>query len=237
MCLTKMALNRDLLNKRIEEINQYYVFLKSIDDNCVLFFPHKKTHTKKKITDDIIPILKANFLLILYNLVESVVTDSIKQIYDLLASENLTYEKAINEIQILWIELNHKNFKKDLNGVSKWEQIRDTICSIANEIVKIKIDSEYFKVGWNIDKQKIEEIVKAHWISEKIRRKSWTWNRLHEVKIKRNDLAHWNFSFAEIWRNYTIQQLWEIQKDILNYIESILWNIDDYLANKKYLRP
>lgn len=226
-----------MLSKRIDEVKQYYSFLRSMDDNCLLFFPHKKTHSKKKLSDDILPILKANFLLILYNLIESVIIDSIKQVYDILFSENLTYEKAINEIQVLWLELNHKNFKKDKEGTKKGEQIRDIILNITDEIIKLNVDAEYFKTGWNIDKKKIEEIIKSHWISEKIRRKTWTWNRLHEVKSKRNDLAHWNFSFSEIGRNYTIEQLWEINKDVVTYIEAILNNIDNYIDQKKFIRP
>jgi len=231
-----MALNRDLFNKRIDEVDQYFWFLRSIDENCLLFFPQKKTHTKKKIPDDIIPILKANFLLILYNLMESVIIDSIKQIYDILQSENLTYENAINEIQALRIELNHKSFKKDAQWIKKGEQIRNIIKNIEGEKIKLSMDmdKEYFNLGWNIDKQKIEMIAKSHWFSAKIRNKKWT--RLHEVKTKRNDLAHWNFSFWEIWRNYTVKQLWEINNDITNYIQAILNNVDTYLDSKNFIR-
>ena len=59
---------------------------------------------------------------------------------------------------------------------------------------------------------------------------------LVKVKTKRNELAHGKISFSDCGRDISIDELNQIQKDVIAYLEKILNNIEDYIENKSYLR-
>ena len=64
--------------KRVEEINVYFLLIENIEEkDAVLYFPNKRTHKYQPHNAELIKILKANLFLLLYNLSESSIKQSL----------------------------------------------------------------------------------------------------------------------------------------------------------------
>jgi hypothetical protein len=51
----------------------------------------------------------------------------------------------------------------------------------------------------------------------------------------RNDLAHGNKSFAEVGQKVSIEDLLKVKEEVIEYLQQILQNIQDYLDKQEYL--
>lgn len=215
--------------KRVEEINIYFLLLENIEEkDAVLYFPNKRTHKYQPHNAELIKILKANLFLLLYNLSESSIKQSLSEIYEQITDQQLKYEEVIDEIKKIWIDEKHNNFKN--KGT---ENIFKAINNLAEEIIEIRFDSEKVISG-NIDGRKIKEFSVKHGFSSKVHKNAKDGVKLHQVKTQRNNLAHGHISFAECGRNYTISDLREIKHQVIIYLRRILKNIERYLDNQKF---
>jgi len=119
---------QDFENRK-SEIDNYFKFLSIFDDD------NTKIQYKKDggiITEKIQPqfqiILIANAFLILYNLIESTVRNSIIEIYTKIEDDELTFDELSDNLQKIWIKqttdkLKENNFKP--------ETLRDYVLSLA----------------------------------------------------------------------------------------------------------
>ena len=215
--------------KRVTEIELFFKHLENLEEKgALLYFPNRTRNKYLSHNNELIKILKANVFLLLYNLAESSIRQSLAEIYDTITSENLTYQEVIDEIKKIWIVQNHKNFRN--LGI---DNIFTAINQLANETIDIKFDSEKLISG-NVDGRKIREFSDKHGFSERTHRNAKNGNKLHQIKTQRNNLAHGNTSFAECGRVYTILQLRETKKEVILYLRNILRNIKTYLDNREY---
>lgn len=88
----------DMFNERVEEINLYFEALKELDSESF----QRTENAQHYYNDNFIKILKANTLLMIYNLVESTVMGGILEIYDRVRQEGLTYAGVCSEIKDIW---------------------------------------------------------------------------------------------------------------------------------------
>lgn len=54
------------------------------------------------------------------------------------------------------------------------------------------------------------------------------------IKEKRNKLAHGQFTFSEIGRDYTINELIGFKNNTKNYLDNVLSEIESYINYKGY---
>jgi hypothetical protein len=217
---------------RAQEIEMYFSFLeKIIKENAELYFPNKKRRSTSTIDPELQKVLKAHGFLILYNLVESSIKKSIEKIYEKVTAENIYYKDIRDELKIIWIKINHKNFKD-----KSAQDIFKAIDKIADDSIAMAFDSTKVIAG-NIDARKIREFAGEYGFSIRTHRQAKHGGKLLEVKTKRNDLAHGVESFAECGRQYTLEQMIETKREVIIYIRGILKNVDSYLSSKSYLKP
>ena len=60
---------------------------------------------------------------------------------------------------------------------------------------------------------------------------------LKAIKGRRNDLAHGTYSFTEIGKEYTIEDLGRMKNEAIKYLAEIIQNIELYLNSKSYILP
>ena len=89
---------RDEFNNRLAEVNKYFDFLEKIESEYKILMNHSKT-LSFTIDDELLKILKANGFLILYNLIEATILNSIIAIFDEIKVDNLSYEKVSEKIK------------------------------------------------------------------------------------------------------------------------------------------
>ena len=104
-------------------------------------------------------ILKANVFLLLYNLVESTIRQSLVAICDAVATEALSYSELQENIQLLWIQTKHKNFQ-NLGAASIFSVLR----ALPEEVVQLSFEQKLAS-GGNLDARKIREFAEQYGFS------------------------------------------------------------------------
>ena len=203
-------------NIKVIEIKKYYNHIKENESN---------------LSSDIFKILKANLFLMLYNLMESTVRNSIEEIHETINNDNIDYKNCIDSIKALWIEFNYKKFTQKSS-----KNITDIIKSI--ELDKVIIDYNLYttrvksnEISGNIDGQKIRKISEKYKINVNRRVNG---HKLLTIKNTRNRLAHGEATFSEIGQIYNINDLNLIRKECKIYLKEYLLNVEKYINNKKY---
>jgi len=218
---------------RIKEIDTYFNFLENIlVDKAELYFHSKKQKKSKPIELELTKILKANGFLLLYNLVESSIKKSIEEIYINLNKENITYKDVREEIKKKWIEIKYKNFKPDIFIA---EKIFFCIANIEQDLIEMPTNLKE-RIAGNIDSRKIRDYSTAFGFSSKTHHTAKDGEKLFIVKNKRNDLAHGIVSFSDCGKDYTIEELLIIKKEVISYLKGILKNVNTYILKKEYLQ-
>jgi ribosomal protein S8 len=198
---------------RVLEINLYFSFIDSF--------------TPPSGLEDVNKILKSNLILMLYNLVESSISNSIEEIHNNIYANSTSFDILKSGLKETIIKnLNRKNPKNFIQNLN----------SIATDIVKKCFDKQKVFNG-NVDSRKIRDLSSSYGFNSNTNYSSTkNGEALVVIKGKRNDLAHGIFSFVEVGKEYTIQDL-EIMKDqTINYLTEIISNIEIYLNNQEYLQ-
>lgn len=210
-----MQETKRILQERIIEIDEYYSYISSINEN--------------QIDPTVFKILKANILLMLYNFVEAVVSNSVDAIRSGIHNDNdANFDCLKNEIKSQIIRDLKQNISPD-NFVH--------LCSvISKDIIKMSFKKENISKG-NIDRDVINSISLTYGFNVKNSNYVETGHgeTLTVIKDKRNDLAHGTFSFAEIGKEYSIPDLEKLKNKTVKYLTFVVNEIEVYLTSKLYL--
>ncbi len=190
-----------------------------------VYFDFLKNYNSTGADDNLFKILKSNLLLMLYNLVESSMSNAIEAIHNNIHSNTISFNLLKNNFKSLII----KNTKQ-INPNDLISKIKD----IATDIVKHSFKKDELFSG-NVDSRKIKELGSQYGFnSDTDYAKTKHGTHLVTIKGKRNDLAHGVFSFAEVGKEYPIEDLEDMKDTTICYISEILDNIESYLLNREY---
>lgn len=207
-----MNVVRDIFNERKDEVNAYYNFVNNYQPTGA--------------DDSLFKILKSNLILMLYNLVESTISNAIEEIHNNIHSNTVSFNSLKVELKQLIIG-NIKNVSPN--------KFVTNINDIAIDIIKHSFSKEKMFNG-NIDGQKIREISSKYGFdSNTDYAKTKHGTCLVQIKGRRNDLAHGTFSFTEVGKEYSIEDLETIKDETINYLSEILDNIEYYLIEGEYV--
>jgi hypothetical protein len=208
--------------KRASEIETYFNALAFLDKgNCSIVCTDILGNKDTKIIDNQLSIiLKANGFLLLYNLIEATVRNSISAIFNSIHSTNATFKDLTDELQKLWISQEIKQMKQDdLLSFSK-KILEDELLTFKAECVNI---------SGNIDARKIREIAKQFGYQEPKNGRD-----LLTIKEKRNKLAHGEYTFVEIGKDYTVQELLKFKDATKDYLSIVLSEIENFINSKGF---
>lgn len=219
-----MTDTRNEYNRRLDEVEIYFNALSFLDKGpceikCIDILG---VETSMPVDDNLSKILKANGFLLLYNLIESTIRKSIGAIFKAIHASSSSYKNLSSDIRRLWVKQECKNAT-----IEKIVSIADSI--LANELLSFKEDC--ITISGNIDAQEIRKILKQLGGNE-----ISNGHNLKIIKDKRNHLAHGEFSFTEIGKDYTIQDLVKYKNDATEYLNKVLDEIQRYIENENYLK-
>lgn len=219
-------------NTRLQEIEKFFNFLIVLDNNnChVTYSDAFGDDQTTQIDTDLLKIMKANGFLLLYNLIESTVLKSIQAIFDNITDMQLTFHQLSENLKTLWI--NHKG--RSLKGVDdiNVNKVRNIMREVANSIVANEIanlETSCINISGNIDAREIRSIANKFGFDD-----TNTCEHLLTIKTKRNHLAHGDFSFSEIGRDFSVPQLLILKDESLVYLNDVMNNIEQYINIKKF---
>lgn len=224
-----MAETRSEFNNRVDEVNTYCKFLYDLDGDPVLFYPHKKTYRKKEVDEKMLKIMKASFFLVLYNLCESTIYNSMDTLNRAISNEGAKYSDVSDLIKLKWI----KEKKKEYFENNSNQNIREKIGNIALDIIELTFDGK--ELSGNTSASTIIKLSQSYGFSSRTHYSTRNGTEITTIKNKRNHLAHGNISFSECGKDYTVDELDRIRKQIITHLTGIIKNIDDYIQAKGYL--
>jgi len=204
-------------HNNIQEVNDYFEFVKLIDNLSELAVPSQATY---KIDRELQKVLKANCYLILYNLIEGSIRTGIEAIFLALSQQNLTYAQVNHPIKQIWLQYKYKVFK---TGVSHAEVV-DIIETIFDDIIKIDYDdyiekNKHHDISGSLDVRKVRELADVYGFSPP----TITCDSLGLIKHQRNRLAHGRISFSEAGKFNDIEELIDIKNDVIQYLEMLTY--------------
>lgn len=221
-----MSWKADFL-KRVAEIEGYFEFLSKLDG------PHARLHYEDEngnllsepIDQEVLKTLRAASLLIMYNLVESAIKSAIETIYDDLKQKKVNFDDVRDELKQVAISNLRRNGKDLL-----LKQI-----TLAADILTIPFKREELFSG-NVDAKKIRETAaKYGFSSNSTSPQARGGVGLLVIKTRRNDLAHGDYSFSEVGRDFPVPDLVDLKTEVVAYLTDIVTNIEQYVAREEYL--
>jgi len=232
---------RDEYNNRVREIDSFYEILKVIELESPKISAYDLNESSEKvvlISPSKIDTLRSTAYLLLYNLIESTIYNSMTTIFDEIKDCELKYSEVIDDVQKYWLNNIYKH-----NDNKKKETIIETIINIANKISSeiIQLSSNEINYGGSLDAQKIFATAKSmkidinniHFIYDKNKHGE----SLVDVKKKRNWLAHGEKSFIEVGSTSTYNQLKDSKNYICDFLDEFIKSVETYITNKHFQVP
>ena len=210
--------------KRKEDVDEAYKlldFILSVETHRNN--PLQYNGVKFILTQEMQCILKAQFLIVLYNMVESTVYDCLNAIYDTILDEKLVYSKLSMEMKNMWQSYLHRNNLLDKNKTDK-----------ELENMPIYFENLSINISGNLDFRKIKEIFEKHGCILDLSKRDLIGESLLIVKSKRNSLAHGDISFSTCGSNYLLSDLKKFQEHIIICMEDVVDKTYNFLKEKKY---
>jgi len=209
-------------NVRVQEIEDYFKFIHRVDDNEILIQNNESDEPAYSSVEqqNLLRTFKASALLMLYNLMESSITNAVEAIFDELGQRGLHFDQCRDEIRLVVLS-NIRRYKP--------EKLLPDISILATDIVTKTFRRETIVSG-NVDAREIKEVARRYGF----RVPQGRGDRLLTVKTHRNDLAHGSKSFAEVGRSFSVQDILDIKNDVVSYLNETLNHVADYLNSQSY---
>lgn len=209
---------------RVNEIESYFDFVLNVaNGNTQLIKKGEALESaySSQNQSDLVRTFKATAFLLLYNLMESTVSNAVEAIFDELSSLTISYDDCRKEIRrVVLTNLKQQDVVEILPVLS-----RLSIDVVSKTFRKNKI------VSGNVDAKKIRKVADEYGFAHP----SADGTSLATIKSSRNDLAHGSKSFAEVGRDYTITQLIEMKDKAIDYLNAMLANVASYIIQQHYL--
>nr|WP_320021286.1 MAE_28990/MAE_18760 family HEPN-like nuclease [uncultured Draconibacterium sp.] len=216
--------------KRKVEINTFLDYLVLLDKDSIELKYTENLETKyKPVSSEFLTTLTANSFLLLYNVIESTIRNSIIAIYDNIKEEGVTFNELSDNLKKLWTKFETDRFKE---GNFRMETIREFVLDFANKIVTREVvvfSEDWMDFSGNLDAQEIRVL------ADKIGfPKSPNGRNLIKIKEKRNRLAHGEHTFYDVGRDFSVRDIVELKNEVFDYLDDVVRNVGLYINNKSF---
>lgn len=218
--------------KRKSEIDNYFKFLSIFDDDDTKI---KYKKNDKIVTEKIQPqfqvILIANAFLILYNLIESTIRNSIIEIYTEIENDEITFGDLSDNLQKIWIKQTTDNLKENN---FKPDTLRDYVLNLAKDILRnetIKLSKDKMDFSGNLDADKIRKLADKMGFDRVVDGRN-----LVKIKNKRNRLAHGEQTFYDVGKDFSVKEMTEFKNETFIYLSETINNIERFILEKEYTK-
>ena len=213
-----------IFEDRKRELELYYSIMYDIDNG--------KPTIQTIDNSTFFKILKSNFILMLYNLIEACTVSGILEIYEELQQDGCSYNAVIDEIQNIWRSRQISNVYVQTASKATYDnKVKEIISSITSNVPIVLTREELKSFGGNLDDRRIMALCDKHKIRSGAKGDS---QKLRIVRQKRNDLAHGDVSFSDCARDYTLSDLYEIKDAVVEFMQSIIDGMQKYYADHGY---
>lgn len=192
---------------------------------------------------DLINIFKSNSILLLYNLVESTVSNTDRFILKTISNASILYSESTPAIKEFWLKHN-SNFNKN-EYLTTAISLLDGLQTVKIDIVKQYNDNEKEFQG-NLDPKTVDEILSRYGIEttkDKMLTQETQRKAVRNIATWRNDLAHGKYSFAKFGRDlryndtsqrHKEQDILFVKEACFSFLEIFLSNVEEFIDRELY---
>lgn len=171
--------------------------------------------------------------LLLYNIVEAIVTKLLVKIHDILILENVSYFDLNDDIKDLTLIYFNSIVNKKQNFPDAAPFLQKFVGMLFGNLhfhVPYKeMEKHYSLYSGNLDSKKIRETFSKYGLSVEV-----VASELKTIKDGRNKLAHGEVSFEEFGREISVQQIKILTTATLTYLESLINSIENFINECGY---
>jgi len=224
------------LTDRIDEVNKFYGLLDNImEKEAILFFPNDHGR-KERFELELTATLRSNMILLLYNFVESTITNCLVVIHRAISDENCKYKELSEQIQQLFTEYYYKNLKNNkLSDENIASHLRtmintwahdDTVRLTYEEYTKYKTGSTF---SGNLDSKEINKIATKYGIDF-----NFKCSEIRTIRDKRNKLAHGELSFVDCCKLDPLSHINVLKDNSIAFMSNFVDSVEEFITEKKY---
>lgn len=221
--------------QKVEEINLFYKLIYNIEKLEGLFIFPSDSNRLERIDITTNSILKSTCNLMLYNLVESTVTDCLAKIHNEFSDANLLFEELSDEIKNIWIRYHYDYFQKASQDDKFLHNLRLLIESWVLNHTPIRLTyKDYIKYNTggnfagNLDSKEIRKLCDLYGIDFDLPCK-----QIKTIRDNRNKLAHGEDSFSERGL-VTYEYVENLKSETISYLENFINAIENYITSSKF---
>jgi uncharacterized protein YaaR (DUF327 family) len=174
--------------------------------------------------------LRAEFILVLYNAIESTFSNCIYYVFDAIKDSGLNYFDLREELRKIWI-------KEQIKPNTSLDKIRKKLKSIADNVISNNVVLEELPsdISGNLDMRKIASLSNSMGNNLGcIPNSNETGTILLKIKTERNNLGHGNKTFSSVGAELTINDLEKYKNIVIAFLDYIIEKFESYVADKKY---
>ncbi|MBL4832113.1 MAG: hypothetical protein JKY55_19815 [Aliivibrio sp.] len=216
----------DDLDDKKKELKGYLDLIDYLDSSNLLLNDKNDLFT---VNTSLVKTAKGTVYLILYNLIEATMRESVLVIHDKMTANSEQFDN-------LRIQLQHKvllRARKDTIDLKK--MLENMNGNIAIAFHQASLSSKHLFSG-NIDSTEIKKVGEIYGFScNTDYNQTKHGSDLRTVMRHRNDLAHGNKTFSSVGSEKSAQALRQLSNEVIAYICEISDNIQDCIDNKTYL--
>lgn len=225
-------------NQRKDDIEKCYELLDDImQKNGDVVFDGDIT-TLKHVSGDTKLILRSSFFLMLYNCVESTVTNCLTAICNAIIAEDCKFSDLRNEVKTAIVEsYDYQTRNSNLSHeqhVSVLKSSIDVFCFSTpirltlNEYIHSSSQGTY---SGSLDAKEIKKQFSRFGVNlEDLR-----CDQLVKIRDNRNKLGHGEVSFLECSNDSTIQYLEKAKIKMFEFFDKVIDRVEEYVNNKRFL--
>jgi len=207
---------------RVKEIESFFDFIQSLDlKDIELFDQNGYLAYPSHERENLLRTFKASAFLMLYNLMESTVSNAVEAIFDELANRGTTFDACCQKVRLIVLN----NLKQH-----SAQKILPDLNQIANDIITKTFKKNILFSG-NVDAQAIRGLANDYGFSSP----AADGRDLLTVKSNRNDLAHGTKSFSEVGRSFSMPDIVRLKTQVIYYLGEMLSCVGSYISQQGYL--
>lgn len=224
------------LDEHKEEINLFYSFLDDIVTKDGRLIINPPANTVQNIKLETVAILKASFLMMLYNSVESTVTNCLNTIIQSIHDEGCKYGELSDHLQQVAIaayayRVNLCDTKDKRN--EKEKERNDFMIGLTPVVLDVRSmvgSSSQGTFSGSLDAKEIRILFEKLGLNLT----GLTCKEMVKTRDVRNKLAHGEKSFQECGRDLSIQYLDVSKNNTLAYLDILVSKVEDYINSKSF---
>jgi hypothetical protein len=232
--------SKEVLRKRSEEIEKHLGFVTVLLDDRVDRLARFDKYEGFKIVNyeidrNFVKTQLATTYLLLYNLVEAVLTNIFLSIHDTIKEEEIAYDQLSENLKSIYVQ-SFKSMVRDSKSAIFESFLQREIRKRLNHVLTTVEHDKQKIFNGNITSKVVNKFFKDYGmeLAEHDRSLSRSGDCLELIKNRRNELAHGSISFVDCGQSTSVDELERYFKEVKEYMNAIINGASKYLNEKMY---